>query len=308
MTLYDSNCRKDGLKRMGKLLFENVSVADSKRILYTPSHFARASLLHLQETGSLTATMPHRNSREGMASYLFFLVQSGSGQLEYEGNVIPLKQGTCVFLDCTKSYAHLTDSDLWTLSWVHFYGPNMAAVYNKFRERGGKPAFLPKNRSRYAELLEGIFAMAGSSDYVRDMKLNMLLSKLLVFLMEDAWTEENISSPRTHSKLDIQELKDYLDSHVLERITLDQLAATFFINKYYMSDLFKARYGITVGAYILQQKVTYAKEQLRFSNKTIEAIAAEMNVDHAYLTRLFRNTEGITPSVYRKQWQGRIHE
>ena len=54
----------------------------SSRILYTPSPFARTNLLHLQEVGSLQARRPHASARQGLASYLVFLVESGSGTLE----------------------------------------------------------------------------------------------------------------------------------------------------------------------------------------------------------------------------------
>ena len=57
----------------------------SSRIIYTPSPFARASLLHLQEVGSLQARQPHDSARKDLSSYLFFLVEHGSGLLEYEG-------------------------------------------------------------------------------------------------------------------------------------------------------------------------------------------------------------------------------
>lgn len=63
----------------------------SQRIIYTPSPFARASLVHLQEVGTLQARSPHASTRQGLASYLFFMVESGSGTLEYEGQTRALR-------------------------------------------------------------------------------------------------------------------------------------------------------------------------------------------------------------------------
>ena len=51
------------------------NIVNSRRILYTPSAFARSNLLHLQELGSLTAQRPHVSRRENLASCLFFLVE-----------------------------------------------------------------------------------------------------------------------------------------------------------------------------------------------------------------------------------------
>jgi hypothetical protein len=56
------------------------SYVSSSRIIYTPSTFARTSLLHLQEVGSLHAVHPHVSQRSDLVSFLCFVVLSGEGQ------------------------------------------------------------------------------------------------------------------------------------------------------------------------------------------------------------------------------------
>lgn len=92
---------------MNEYLFHG-NLVTTNRILYTPSAFARANLLHLQETGVLQAQKPHTSKRKDLISYLFFLVEHGSGTLQYEHSEYPLHSGDCVFIDCRKSYAHFT--------------------------------------------------------------------------------------------------------------------------------------------------------------------------------------------------------
>ena len=60
----------------------------ARRMIYTPSAFAKSNLVHLQEVGQLQARSPHASTRQGLASYLFFVVESGSGTLEYELSLI----------------------------------------------------------------------------------------------------------------------------------------------------------------------------------------------------------------------------
>ena len=112
------------------------SLVKSNRILYTPSDFAKANLIHLQEAGLLHAQRPHVSRRNNLSSYLFFIVLEGEGNLEYEGRTYSLVQGDCVFVDCHKPYAHICSESLWSLKWVHFYGPNMGGIYGKYVERG----------------------------------------------------------------------------------------------------------------------------------------------------------------------------
>lgn len=45
-------------------LFADGGSVRSDRVLYTPSPFARTNLVHLQETGRLTATAAHTSRRE----------------------------------------------------------------------------------------------------------------------------------------------------------------------------------------------------------------------------------------------------
>ena len=66
------------------------SSVSSSRIIYTPSTFARTSLLHLQEVGSLQAVHPHISQRENLVSFLCFIVLSGEGELSYEGQTYQL--------------------------------------------------------------------------------------------------------------------------------------------------------------------------------------------------------------------------
>ena len=113
------------------------SSVTSSRILYTPSTFARTSLLHLQEVGSLQAIHPHTSTRTNLTSFLCFVVLSGTGSLTYEGTPYELSAGDCVFIDCRKAYSHSTSDDLWSLQWCHFYAPSLPAVYEKYKERIG---------------------------------------------------------------------------------------------------------------------------------------------------------------------------
>ncbi len=284
---------------------DSLSSVSSNRILYTPSGFARSSLFYLQETGTLQALRPHTSVREKLDSCLFFLVLSGSGVLVYEGKTYELKAGDCAFINCKSNYEHRTGDELWSLSWCHFYGTNMLNIYKKYEERGGVPVFHPMDIQRYEQILKDLYFIAGSFDYVRDMRLHEKLSSLLMYLMEDTWKPKDKKTEDNSKIVNIQKMKEYLDENFHNKITLDQLAERFFIDKFYLSRIFKESYGITIGAYLIQNRITYAKQQLRFTDRTIEMIAADMGMEPGYLTRIFKNAEGMSPSSYRKQWNGK---
>lgn len=286
---------------MDSPLFDG-ELVHARRIIYTPSPFARSSLLHLQEVGSLHARQPHDSARQGLSSYLFFMVESGSGVLQYGGDKHELRPGDCAFLDCHKPYLHRTDQDLWQLRWVHFYGPNMGAIYKKYQERGGQPAFHSRQPDQYKSLLQVLYQLASSDDYVRDMQICGRLVDLLTLLMQESWHLGTVRISRG-KKQNVQIVKEYLDAHFTERITLDSLADRFYINKFYLTRVFKEQFGQSITNYLLQLRITQAKRMLRFTDHSIEAVAAECGLQDAnYFSRLFKKIEGITPGEYRRQW------
>lgn len=288
---------------MDTSLFHSNLVSTS-RILYTPSTFAKTSLIYLQEIGSLQAQKTHTSKRENLTSYLFFIVQSGSGTLAYDGVVYQLKKGDCVFIDCRKPYSHRTSEDLWRLKWAHFYGSNMSHIYEKYGERGGRPCFHPDNLCEYEVLLQTLYEIASSDDYVKDMMIYEKLISLLTLLMKESWHPENTRQrSNAPKKQNLQEVKDYLDLNYKEKISLDDLSKLFFINKFYLTRIFKEQFGVSVNNYLVQIRITHAKQLLRFTDMSIEMIGAECGMsDPNYFCRIFKKIEGISPSEFRKIW------
>lgn len=286
---------------MSEIMFNDGPV-QSNRIIYTPTDFARHNLFHLQEAGELQATKPHTNKREGLSSFLCFIVINGSGTLVYDGVTYTLKRGDCAFIDCMHPYAHApSPTDLWSLQWIHFFGSTMPYIYTKYTDRGGRPVFTPSDQSSFSEIMSDMLSIAGSDDYIRDMKLNEKIASLLTLIMSESWHPDN--SRIGTKRQSLQAIKTYLDDHYTEKISLDFLSKHFFINKYYLTRVFREQYGITILSYLDHVRVSHAKHLLRFSELTLENIGRTVGIDEpGYFSRLFKKVEGITPGEYRKKW------
>jgi len=78
----------------------------------------------------------------------------------------------------------------------------------------------------------------------------------------------------------------------------------FYINKYYLTKVFKEQYGQSITAYLLNLRITKAKQHLRFSEKSVEEIGMEVGLGAPhYFSQTFKSVEGVPPSTYRKQWR-----
>jgi len=318
-------------------------IVSTKRTIYTPTSFAKSSLLYLQEIGTLKANREHTSRRSGLESFLFFFINEGSGELVYEGEKYALKKGDCAFLYCADTYSHTTSPDLWNISWIHFNGPEMLKIYDKYKQRGGQPVFHPGEGKKYSDgnnrILEkknidderieineqnktgkreknedtgnatglakikriwsDTYAIANSSDYLRDMRINQYLSELIAEIMVYSWNENNEKG----KKVRIREVKQFIDENYAKKIALTDLSERFYINKYYLLRLFKGQYGMTVNEYVEGLRISKAKELLRFTDKGIREIGILCGFeDSHYFSRVFVKVEGISPSEYREKW------
>ncbi len=274
---------------------------EAERIIYTPSDFAKKKLIYLQEAGSLHALTSHSSGRKGLSSYLCFQVCEGEGTLTYQGSVYPLHQGDCVLIDCRIPYSHCSsDTHLWTLRWAHFYGDAIKELYTQYTERGGLPAFTPQNPILFEDLLKTIYQMASAEDDLRDIRLHEKLTSLACSALAQS---KQISETTNLKKNVVQEIRDYLEQHYAEEITLSQLSDTFYINKFYLTRVYKEQFGTSIVSSLAQIRITHAKQLLRFTDLTTEEIGRASGFDEpAYFSRVFKKIEGITPGEYRKLW------
>lgn len=274
----------------------------SDRMLYTPSEFARSNLMHLQEIGSLQAKKTHTSKRQNLDSFLFFYVKEGEGILDYDGKEYKVKSGDCVFISCKTPYYHRTSENLWTLEWIHFNGEAILPIYLKYVERGGQPVFHPEDLGEAEKIWRDINMIARSSDYIKDIRINEKLSGLITFLMSFSWNPE--AAAVTSDSRKVFALKDYIDTHYQEKITLDMLAEMFFVNKYTLSRNFKEQFGTSIISYLLVTRITHAKQMLRFTDETVEEVGNACGITPLYyFSRIFKQIEGVSPMEYRMQWK-----
>jgi YesN/AraC family two-component response regulator len=130
----------------------------------------------------------------------------------------------------------------------------------------------------------------------------LLICQLIVYLYRISEKSFPLSSlNQSISKTVIVDIQNYIDDHFMEEISLKDMAGMFHTNMYYLCHLFKEMTGTTFKNYLIQRRVSYAKDMLCYTNKDIAEIVAETgfgSVNH--FIRAFKKTVGITPHQYRK--------
>ena len=94
----------------------------------------------------------------------------------------------------------------------------------------------------------------------------------------------------------IVEIIQYLNYHLTEEISIDGLADRFFVSKYHMMRRFKAETGYTIGNYINQKRLLYARELLKQGESVTKVYLDSGFKDHSTFVRAYKQMFHEVPS------------
>ncbi|MBP1586305.1 MAG: AraC family transcriptional regulator [Lachnospiraceae bacterium] len=104
---------------------------------------------------------------------------------------------------------------------------------------------------------------------------------------------------RDHKNHIVSDVKKYISSHTHDKLSLNEVAATFGISPSYLSQLF-SRYNDTgFNEYINICKIEEAKRLLKSENLKVYEVADTLNFgSEFYFSKVFKKIQGVTPSEY----------
>jgi AraC family transcriptional regulator len=103
------------------------------------------------------------------------------------------------------------------------------------------------------------------------------------------------------SQQQLRQVKEYIDSHLNEDISLAELALVVQLSEYYFARLFKQTTGIAPHQYHLQCRIEQAKKLL-LQGRTIAEVAQEVGfASQGHLHYHFKRQVGMTPKQFAQQ-------
>lgn len=117
--------------------------------------------------------------------------------------------------------------------------------------------------------------------------------------------EQKVSSeePVSQGERTIAGITRFLQEHLEEDLSLAVLSEEFHMNAQYISQLFKNEIGVNFLAYLTGIRMERAKKLLLSTPLSIAEISEKSGYgDYRVFTKVFKKTEGVTPSQYRRDF------
>ena len=104
---------------------------------------------------------------------------------------------------------------------------------------------------------------------------------------------------RDHKNHIVSDVKKYINTHTHDKLSLNEIAATFGISPSYLSQLFSKYNDTGFNEYINTCKIEEAKRLLKTENLKVYEVADMLNFgSEFYFSKVFKKIQGVTPTEY----------
>ena len=167
-------------------------------------------------------------------------------------------------------------------------------------DRSGQHLLTPSDaqRQELQQVLRAYESSAGDEGVGASALRETFIIQLLIHISRMTAS----AAPSRESQYDpkIQQVLSYINEHLHEELTVDQLAERAYLSKYHFMRLFKAQTGSTVHAYVRQKRLLHAARLIREGVSVGKAAADSGFGDYSAFHRAFRESFGISPGSLKK--------
>ncbi len=143
--------------------------------------------------------------------------------------------------------------------------------------------------------------LSAASGYGQDLQETATFIELLLFLNQKMLEAQNADEKKTVFVYDEKaaEVLDYINRHLADDLTLDGIAARFYMSKSYLCRIFNQFTGTTINKYISARRISVAKNLLHTGESAMDACKLSGFNDYSNFHRAFTRTLGVTPKKYQ---------
>lgn len=276
------------LRNQGIIRSESGIIKKDGIYFHTSSGFAQQNLFYALWGANYLCTAPYRVDRKGFNAFLFFFIQSGEMYFEYRGRSFVACKNDVVLLDCNYQHYYYANEPV-QFYWFHFHGACSAAYCDLLWKDSGA---LFKNLYALEGLFLDILKML-PMEPVADDRISVTIHRILSLLNTNGHMHTPLSSQ-------IIQAQQWMDAHFKENISISDVAEQVSLSRYYFSRRFREETGMTPHDYLMNVRISYAKDRLANHVESIEQIAYDCAFcSSSNFIQAFKTKTGITPHQFR---------
>lgn len=159
-----------------------------------------------------------------------------------------------------------------------------------------EPCIAISNKEKFSKKITDIIVTRDLSRPENEILMYSNFLKLLYMILDE---QNNIEIQNKKGNLTVSQAIYYLEHTKSINPSLAEIAEEVHVNPIYLQRIFKKTTGVSPRQYLLNKKITQAKNLLLISKKTYAEIALVSGFSsQSYFNYIFKREVGMTPSEY----------
>ena len=148
-------------------------------------------------------------------------------------------------------------------------------------------------------LLQALEKAVNEKDFGAELLSRAVFLQLMIEINRATARKRYITASAGDSK--IVSILQYLNLHLTEPLSIDELATRFYISKYHMMRRFKEETGYTIHSYIAEKRLLLARQLLSTGQPVTEVCYQAGYQDYSTFSRAYRKRLGASPSADQRR-------
>lgn len=266
----------------------------SEYFIHTASAEAQDSFLYPTVLGDFHYLPGYQLFRNRFDSFLLLYLYDGTFTFVTEDARRSLTSGDAALIDCHMPHEYGTATGARAL-WLHFDGVAARGLVSYLVRKNG-PVFTLREPEPFLRTFSTLLRGFISGCPADEESLSFAISTLLHELSGAATRSGELQNDGISKSI------SYIDTHLKETLSLEELSTQAGFSPYYFTRLFRRHTGMTPHQYVLTARLNFAKYLLSSTSRTIEEISAECGFsDVSNFCFRFRKTFQEAPGKYRQR-------
>ena len=233
-------------------------------------------------------------------SYELYYFAGGSGIYRVEGTPYPLQKGDILIMRPAEThYIDITDNKPYTRLSVNFKANLFSGI-----DRSGRllAPFNDRKIGTFNRYRAENFKSDAYKIFIKNITTDspdrrvQTITNLLPLLNEISLAFDSLSETEITKSLDSR-IISYINRHLSENITLDDICDRFYISKTHLCRIFKKATASTVGEYITVKRLVNARQLILSGTPPTKAYLQCGFKDYSVFYRAYKKKYGVPPST-----------
>ncbi|SCK01406.1 Methylphosphotriester-DNA--protein-cysteine S-methyltransferase [uncultured Clostridium sp.] len=238
-----------------------------------------------------------------------FFITSGQGTFQIGDEIVSVKESDLILINPNCSHTERSVSSSNPLEYIVFAINNLAI--------GTSPSTLTdddtkdtlntykilnfnKKKSEILYNLNTLIRELEEKNLNYELACKSILTLFLIQVMRNTSSDIFITENFEKINIECMKIKNYIDSHYSENITLDFLSNLTYVNKFHLVHLFTKEMGISPINYLINRRIDESKNLLSTTNYSIRDISSIVGFSNSsYFSQMFKKITGISPKDFR---------